>query len=64
MTLAPPGWTWVAAGFVLFRAFDVIKPWPIGWCDRRVHSGFGIMLDDLLAGVMAAVVLQLAVVYL
>jgi len=62
MTLAPPGWVWVAAGFVLFRIFDVIKPWPISWCDRRVHGGFGIMLDDLLAGVMAAAALQLVVV--
>lgn len=64
MTLAPPGWAWVAAGFVLFRLFDIIKPWPIGWCDRRVHGGLGIMLDDLLAGVMAAAVLQLFVVFL
>jgi len=64
MTLAPPGWIWVAVGFVLFRIFDIIKPWPIGWCDRRVHGGFGIMLDDLLAGVMAAFVLQLLVIYL
>ncbi len=64
MTFAPPGWVWIATGFVLFRGFDVIKPWPIGWCDRRVHGGFGIMLDDLLAGVMAAVVLQLLVVFM
>ena len=64
MTLAPPGWVWVAAGFVLFRLFDIIKPWPIGWSDRRVHGGLGIMLDDLLAGVMAAAVLQLLVVFL
>ena len=63
MALAPPGWAWVAVGFVLFRFFDVITPWPIGWCDRRVHGGLGIMLDDLLAGVMAAAVLQLIVVY-
>jgi phosphatidylglycerophosphatase A len=64
MTFAPPGWIWIATGFVLFRVFDVIKPWPIGWCDRRVHGGLGIMLDDLLAGVMAAVVLHLIVVFL
>ena len=59
MTLAPAGWGWVATGFVLFRAFDVLKPWPIGWCDRQVHGGLGIMLDDLLAGLMAAAILQL-----
>jgi phosphatidylglycerophosphatase A len=39
--------------FVLFRLFDVWKPWPVGWADRRVEGGFGIMLDDLLAAVYA-----------
>jgi len=64
MTLAPAGWPWIATGFVLFRCFDVLKPWPIRWCDRHVHGGFGIMLDDLLAGAFAAGVLQLLAVYL
>lgn len=64
MTFAPPGWVWIATGFVLFRGFDVIKPWPIGWCDQRVLGGFGIMLDDLLAALMAAGVLQLFVIFL
>ena len=63
MTFAPPGWLWVVAGFVLFRFFDIVKPWPISWCDRKVEGGFGIMLDDLLAGMMAAGVLQLFVFY-
>lgn len=63
MTFAPPGWIWIAAGFVLFRFFDIVKPWPISWCDRKVSGGFGIMLDDLLAGMMAAVVMQLIVSY-
>lgn len=63
MTLAPSGWPWVATGFVLFRIFDVLKPWPIRWCDRKVHGGFGIMLDDLIAGLFAAAVLQLLAVY-
>ena len=47
------------AGFALFRLFDVVKPWPIGYLDRKVHGGFGIMLDDIIAGVFAAVVLVL-----
>ena len=64
MTLAPAGWPWIVLGFVLFRFFDVLKPWPIRWCDRHVHGGFGIMLDDLLAGLFAAGVLQLLVMYL
>jgi phosphatidylglycerophosphatase A len=63
MTLAPSGWLWIAIGFVLFRLFDVLKPWPIRWCDRRVHGGFGIMLDDLIAGLFAAAILQLLAVY-
>jgi phosphatidylglycerophosphatase A len=64
MTFAPPGWLWVAAGFVLFRLFDISKPWPIRLLDRNVGGGFGIMVDDLLAGIAAAAVLQLLVVYL
>jgi phosphatidylglycerophosphatase A len=43
----------VAAGFVLFRLFDALKPWPISWFDRHVHGGLGIMLDDALAGLCA-----------
>jgi phosphatidylglycerophosphatase A len=58
MIAVPPGWPWVLSGFVLFRLFDITKPWPIRWCDRRVGGGFGIMFDDLLAGVFAAVMLQ------
>lgn len=56
-------WTsvlWVVAAFGLFRFFDVLKPWPISWLDAKVHGGFGIMLDDLVAGVMAAGALLLA----
>jgi len=64
MIFAPTGWLWVLAGFVLFRFFDVLKPWPIRWLDRRVGGGFGIMVDDLLAGIAAAAVLQLLVIYL
>jgi phosphatidylglycerophosphatase A len=64
MTLAPSGWMWVVLGFVLFRFFDIVKPWPIRWLDRKVGGGFGIMVDDLLAGVFAAAVLQLLVVFL
>jgi phosphatidylglycerophosphatase A len=44
---------WMILGFVLFRLFDILKPWPIGWVDRRVSGGLGIMLDDLLAGFLA-----------
>ena len=55
-------WT-VIAGFVLFRIFDIIKPWPIGPVDKTVHGGLGIMLDDILAGLMSIACLQ-GLVYL
>ena len=48
-----------AIAFLLFRGFDIWKPWPVHWVDRHVHGGFGIMLDDLLAAVYAAVVLSI-----
>lgn len=59
MALAPPGVWWLVAGFALFRLFDIWKPWPIRWIDRRVHGGMGIMLDDVLAGIYALLTLQL-----
>ncbi|ATG73160.1 phosphatidylglycerophosphatase A [Zobellella denitrificans] len=58
MIAAPAGWGWIAAGFVLFRFFDIAKPWPIRWFDRRVHGGVGIMLDDVIAGLFALACLQ------
>jgi phosphatidylglycerophosphatase A len=58
MIAAPSGWQWMLVGFVLFRIFDIIKPWPIGWADRRVQGGLGIMLDDVLAAVYALAILQ------
>jgi phosphatidylglycerophosphatase A len=59
MLFAPSGWLWLLLGFVLFRIFDILKPWPIGWVDRRVSGGFGIMLDDILAGIYAGLLLLL-----
>ena len=56
--LMPDGWVWLAAGFLLFRFFDILKPWPIGWIDKKVSGGFGIMLDDLIAGFFAFLILQ------
>lgn len=57
MLFAPSGWTWMLAGFGMFRLFDILKPWPIRWLDRNVHGGLGIMLDDLAAGLAAGLVL-------
>jgi phosphatidylglycerophosphatase A len=49
-----------AAAFLLFRIFDIWKPWPVRWADRRVYGGFGIMLDDLLAAAYAVLVFWVA----
>ena len=46
----------IVVAFILFRFFDIVKPPPIGWADKRVAGGLGIMLDDIIAGIMAAVV--------
>ena len=54
MAWAPSGWLWVVLGFIFFRLFDILKPWPIRLLDRSVHGGLGIMIDDALAGVLAA----------
>jgi len=59
MIAAPTGWQWVILGFVLFRLFDIWKPWPIKVIDRQVGGGFGIMLDDVVAALFAWGVLQL-----
>jgi len=64
MLFAPTGWIWIVIGFVLFRLFDIWKPWPISVIDHKVKGGFGIMLDDLVAGAYALVVLQLLNYYI
>lgn len=61
MSVVPFSWQATVAGFVLFRLFDIVKPWPIRWLDRHVHGGLGIMVDDVLAGVFAAGVLLLGI---
>lgn len=63
MIAAPAGWLWIVTGFILFRIFDIWKPWPIRWLDKKVHGGFGIMIDDIIAGVFAWAGLQLIVLF-
>ena len=54
MAFAPSDhWVWLLLGFSLFRCFDILKPWPIKWLDQSVSGGFGIMIDDVVAGLMA-----------
>ncbi len=54
----------VVLGFVLFRFFDIVKPWPIRYFDQHVHGGLGIMVDDVFAGVFAAIPLLLVIWFL
>lgn len=61
MIAAPKGWFWVIAGFILFRLFDIVKPQPVGWVDQHVKGGLGIMVDDIIAGIMALIVMKLLV---
>lgn len=60
MIAAPSGWAWLVAGFVLFRFFDMVKPWPIDFIDRHMKGGLGIMFDDIIAGIMALALMQSA----
>jgi phosphatidylglycerophosphatase A len=60
MLAAPQGWGWAALAFALFRLFDIIKPWPIREIDHAMRGGAGIMLDDVMAGILAALGLFLA----
>ena len=63
MLFAPASVTTVVLGFVLFRIFDILKPWPISVIDSRLKGGLGVMLDDILAGLFALIILQL-IIYL
>jgi phosphatidylglycerophosphatase A len=59
LLVTPPSLLDYAVGFALFRLFDIWKPWPVSWADSRIKGGLGIMLDDVLAGLMGLVVLTL-----
>ncbi len=64
LALVPNRWPWLAAGFLLFRFFDIVKPWPAGEIDRRCKNGAGVMLDDLVAGLWTLIVLAAAGLWL
>ncbi|WP_018694041.1 phosphatidylglycerophosphatase A family protein [Algicola sagamiensis] len=59
MIAVPPSVATVCVGFIAFRVFDIVKPWPISYFDKQVHGGLGIMLDDVIAGIFAAITVHL-----
>ena len=60
----PRGVVWICFGFILFRIFDIAKPWPVSWADAKVGGGFGVMLDDVIAGAYAAIALSIALLFI
>jgi len=57
LAVAPATWWGWLLAFALFRFFDIIKPWPIGWCDARLKGGLGVMVDDVVAALFAMILL-------
>jgi len=58
MTLVPVGWASIVLGFIAFRGFDILKPVPVKYFENKFSGGAGIVLDDIMAGVLAALVLK------
>ncbi len=58
MTAAPIGWPAILIGFILFRAFDILKPWPANYFDNKVANGFGVVMDDVAAGGYVLIIIQ------
>ena len=58
LAFVPLGPKTVVAGFLLFRLFDIVKPWPASYFDRKVKNGFGVTMDDVVAGLYARAVLE------
>ena len=59
MFMVPKSWLWILTGFILFRFFDILKPWPISLADKHVKGGLGIMLDDVIAAIFSLLIIQI-----
>lgn len=59
MFMVPGDWMWIVIGFILFRIFDILKPWPISIADKKVPGGLGIMLDDVIAAIFSLIIIQI-----
>ncbi len=63
MIAVPLTWQNLLVAFVLFRIFDILKPWPISLLDKKLHGGLGIMLDDIVAGIATLAIMQFSLGY-
>lgn len=64
MITIPPSWLTITIGFILFRIFDIWKPGPVGWADKKVHGGIGVMLDDIIAAIISLIILKILTFFL
>ena len=64
MFMVPKDWLWILIGFILFRVFDILKPWPISVIDSHVNGGFGIMFDDVVAAFFSLAIIQTVIYFL
>jgi len=64
IAVVPATWPWILAAFALFRLLDITKPGPVGWVDKNMKSPAGVMLDDVVAGLLAALVLGPAAAFM
>jgi len=64
MIAVPINWYYPLIGFLLFRLFDIWKPWPIGWLDKNIPGGIGIVVDDIAAGIFAGILMQIIVYWM
>ncbi len=62
--MIPAGWYWLVIGFLLFRLFDILKPFPISWLDKNLKGGVGVMLDDVVAGLLTLLCIQGALIWI
>lgn len=61
MVMVPRSWFFLILGFALFRFFDILKPWPIRHLDKNVKGGVGVMVDDIAAGIISSLIIQILI---
>ena len=59
LIMIPPGWSYLCLAFLLFRLFDILKPWPVNYLDRNLKGGLGVMMDDVAAAIYSLAIVQI-----